>query len=171
MLSRRERRFLALCIILGVVSAFAGAAVARADTDGARLGWFEPVARAAWPASPCAGHEFVHLHADAFMAAVAAQVPGSPGIDGLADMSGPCEIWIRSGLDADRFCVVLVHEFGHLSGRQHTMIPGDVMNGEGDMSWGPCDQAVMAAAAGRSRPATPPRVRRSHRRGWFDSRR
>jgi hypothetical protein len=53
-----------------------------------------------------------------------------------------CEVWLASELSARTFCTVLVHEFGHLAGREHTTTPGDVMNGEGDIDWTPCDRAT-----------------------------
>jgi hypothetical protein len=113
---------------------------ARAD-DAGRLRAFLPVARAAWPASPCAGREAVHLGADRELAAWAPRL-GADGLDGMA-RAASCEAWLRSGLDDLDFCVTLTHELGHLAGRPHVAAPGDVMNGDGDRSYAPC--AVAAA--------------------------
>jgi len=49
-------------------------------------------------------------------------------------------------MDARTFCTVLVHEFGHLAGRDHTATPGDVMNGAGDLDHAPCDRVTDAPA-------------------------
>jgi hypothetical protein len=111
--------------------------------DGARLAMFLPVARAAWPGSPCAGRETVFLHADAELRAEAPILTGNPhdALDGMASPS-TCEAWLSSGLPAAKFCTVLVHELGHLAGRGHTDTPGDVMNGDGDVDYAPCDRLV-----------------------------
>jgi hypothetical protein len=111
-------------------------------TDAARLAQFLPIARAAWPASPCEGRENVHLAGDALLRAEAPAVAG-PGeaLNGLATPE-TCEVWLASGMDARTFCTVLVHELGHLAGRAHTTTPGDVMNANGDIDWAPCDQAT-----------------------------
>ncbi len=170
-----ERRFIALCFTLGVLIVLVGAGCARAAaTDEARLGWFLPIARAAWPGSPCAGHEVIHLRADALLNADAPTFGALPSQ--LIGLTNPatCEIWIRSGLNADAFCTVLTHEMGHeaegptlqppvdrfghvhgpLDALGHTSVPGDIMNGDGDISWAPCDWAVTAAEhRGRSRAA------------------
>jgi hypothetical protein len=118
-------------------------AVAQAPaTDAARLAQFLPIARAAWPGSPCLGRENVHLAGDALLRAEAPAVAG-PGeaLNGLATPE-TCEVWLASGMDARTFCAVLVHELGHLAGHEHTTTPGDVMNGGGDVDWAPCDQAT-----------------------------
>jgi hypothetical protein len=181
----RELRFIALCFTLGVLCVLVGACNARAAaTDEARLGWFLPIARAAWPASPCAGHETIHLHA----ATLDTPSAGAPlGLDGLAQPV-TCEVWLRPGMDPERFCETLVHEEGHLDeegvgvpmhapvdqfGRAHgpidtsghTSTPGDIMNGDGDVFWAPCFDAVTAAQArGRSRWAMLHRSRLRRRR-------
>lgn len=113
------------------------------DDDAGRLAAFLPIARAAWPASPCAGRESVYLAGDAALRAQAASLTGHTG-DVLNGMAAPetCEVWLASGMTAGTFCTVLVHEFGHLAGRQHTTAPGDLMNGEGDIEWPACDRAT-----------------------------
>src|SRR6185312_12576684 len=90
------------------------AAFAQAPaTDSARLARFLPIARAAWPGSPCAGRENVHLGGDLALRAAAPAVAG-PG-ESLNAMAEPqtCEVWLASELSARTFCTVLVHEFGH----------------------------------------------------------
>jgi hypothetical protein len=114
--------------------------------DAARLQRFLPIARAAWPGSPCAGRENVHLSSDAALRAQAPALAG-PGeeLDGMAEPD-TCEVWLAGDLTARTFCTVLVHELGHLAGREHTATPGDVMNGAGDLDWPACDAATEPSA-------------------------
>jgi hypothetical protein len=114
--------------------------------DSARLAEFLPIARAAWPGSPCAGRETVHLAGDAALRVQAPTIAG-PG-ESLNGMAEPvtCEVWLSSTMSVRTFCTVLVHEFGHLAGRGHTTVPGDVMNGEGDLDYAPCAKATEPPA-------------------------
>jgi hypothetical protein len=114
-------------------------------TDAVSLAQFLPIARAAWPGSPCAGRENVHLAGDVALRAEAPAIAG-PG-EALNGMAAPetCEVWLASAMSPRTFCTVLVHEFGHLAGLEHTTAPGDVMNGEGDIDWAPCDRATAPA--------------------------
>ena len=125
----------------------ASPALAQAPTtDAARLQQFLPIARAAWPGSPCAGREQVHLASDAALRAQAPAIAG-PGesLNGMAEPDA-CEVWMASGMSARTFCTVLVHEFGHLAGRGHSDAAGDVMNGDGDIDYAPCDRATEPPA-------------------------
>jgi hypothetical protein len=137
-------------ILLCVMASTAHAWTRPPADDGARLARFLPIARAAWPASPCAGREVVHLGAAGPLAAEAPRVTGSERamLDGMA---GPatCEVWMSGNLSALTFCTVLVHEFGHLAGHGHSPAPGDVMNGEGDVSYRPCERDVTPPPLGR----------------------
>jgi hypothetical protein len=139
---------LSLILVFGVLASSAHAWAEPPSDDGARLTQFLALARAAWPGSPCAGQEAVHLHADEALASQAPALTGnhSDALDGMAAPS-TCEVWVSSGLTAGKFCTVLVHEFGHLAGYLHTDIPGDVMNGEGDIDYQPCDEAVTPPAS------------------------
>jgi hypothetical protein len=118
------------------------------DDDPGRLAAFLPLARAAWPASPCAGRETVHLAGDAALRAQAPALTSRTG-DVLNGMAAPetCELWLATGMTARTFCTVLVHEFGHLAGREHSTAPGDLMNGEGDIEWPACDRATTPPAS------------------------
>jgi hypothetical protein len=113
------------------------------DDDGARLERFLPLVRDAWPGSPCAGRETVHVGADASLAAEVATLAPGPG-ETLEGMAAPatCDVWLASGLSAQRFCTVLAHELGHLAGREHTAAAHDVMNGVGDIAHEPCERDV-----------------------------
>jgi hypothetical protein len=144
------RRIAPLLLTLIAAGAAVPASLALAQTpatDSARLQQFLPIARAAWPGSPCAGREAVHLAGDAALRAQAPAIAG-PG-ESLNGMAEPdtCEVWLSSTMTARTFCGVLVHEFGHLAGRGHTTTPGDVMNGEGDIDYAPCDRATEPPAA------------------------
>jgi Matrixin len=142
------RRIVPLLLTLIAVCAVATAdASGQAPaTDAARLAQFLPIARAAWPGSPCAGREAVHLSGDAALRAEAPAIAG-PG-EALNGMAAPetCEVWLASSMSPRTFCSVLVHEFGHLGGLQHTTTPGDVMNGAGDIDYAPCDRATAPPA-------------------------
>jgi hypothetical protein len=95
-----------------------------------------PIARAAWPDSPCAGHETIRLRDDAAIAAMS-----DDGI-GFADPAA-CTAGIASGLDGYSFCVVLVHELGHLAGREHSNNPRSVMYAT-PARYPPCRRAFPA---------------------------
>ncbi|HEX2102611.1 MAG TPA: hypothetical protein VHF51_03105 [Solirubrobacteraceae bacterium] len=116
--------------------------------DPGRVAAFLPIARAAWPGSPCAGREVVHLAGDAALRAQAPALTGHSG-DVLNGMAAPqtCEVWLTSGMTARTFCTVLVHELGHLAGHEHSPTPGDIMNGEGDIDWPACDRATVPPVA------------------------
>ncbi len=138
---------LLLTLIAAGASMPASPALAEAPpSDTARLQQFLPIARAAWPSSLCAGRESVHLGGDLALRAQAPAIAG-PG-ESLNGMAEPdtCEVWLASGMTARTFCTVLVHELGHLAGREHTAAPEDVMNGEGDIDWPACDRATQPSA-------------------------
>lgn len=117
----------ALAVALALLFALCCAAGARASApadDDARVAAFKPIARAAWPDSPCAGRERVYTHADAAMDAQDARSGGERAI--ARAFPDTCEVYIRSGLTAVAFCIAEVHEFGHLAGYGHTDDPTDV---------------------------------------------
>jgi hypothetical protein len=135
-------------LVLTLIAACVAVPAAQAwtpppDDDPGRLAAFMPIAQAAWPGSPCAGREAVHLAGDAGLRAQAVALTGHSG-DVLNGMAAPqtCEVWLASGMSARTFCAVLVHELGHLAGREHTTTAGDIMNGAGDIDWPPCEHAT-----------------------------
>jgi hypothetical protein len=125
------------------------------------------IARMSWPDSPCTGREQITVTDD---------LPVN--INGDAYQDGSCRVDIRAGLSDFGFCVVMVHEFGHLAGREHT----DIYDHEGVMGpepvfYSPCnvvaprDSPRAAAAAmfsispARCRLATATATRRLYRCG------
>jgi hypothetical protein len=130
---------IAVCAIVPTAHAW----TAPPDDDAGRLAAFLPIARAAWPGSPCAGREVVHLAGDAALRAQAPALTGHTG-DVLNGMATPatCEVWLAARMSARTFCTVLVHELGHLAGREHSAVAGDIMNGAGDIEWAACDRAT-----------------------------
>jgi hypothetical protein len=136
------RRIASLLMLIAACAAVPASHAFAQDPAGdpARLDRFLPIARAAWPDSPCAGRENVHLAGDAVLHAEAPVIAGGEALNGMAQPE-TCEVWLSSTMDARTFCTVLVHEVGHLAGRGHTTVPGDVMNGEGDIDYEPCDRA------------------------------
>jgi hypothetical protein len=111
-----------------------------------------PVARAAWPESPCAGREIVRLNADATLRAYDLL----DGHDSFARAGiATCEVWVRHVTIPliVPLCVTLVHEFGHLAGYAHPDEDGphpldpalaDVM-GTAE-TYPPCDALVRTPA-------------------------
>jgi hypothetical protein len=144
---RRIAPFALSLIVAGALAPPAHPQAAASAADAARLARFLPIARAAWPGSPCAGREVVHVAGDDALRAQASALAG-PG-EALDGMAAPetCDVWLASGLADDTFCTVLVHELGHLAGRGHTTAPGDVMNGDGDIDYRPCDEATAPSTA------------------------
>jgi hypothetical protein len=136
---RRTAPLLLTLIVVCAVVAPAQAGTPPTADDAARLALYLPLARAAWPGSPCAGREVVHLTGDAVLRTEAPAIAG-PG-EALNGMAAPetCEVWLASGMTEYTFCAVLVHELGHLAGYGHTNISGDVMNGSGDIGYAPCE--------------------------------
>lgn len=120
---------LARTVIAAIVSSAVAAGVAHAQ-DGLRpadtlaeLGQVLPTARAAWPNSPCLGHEQIEI-TDNFPP----QAP--PGaIGGAAPRY--CLVILRPILLQPGWeyglCITLTHEFGHLAGRDHSSDPTDIM--------------------------------------------
>ena len=145
--TRLMRRIAPLLLALIALVAASPSAHAWTEPPG-RLAAFLPIARAAWPASPCAGRETVHLASDAALRAEAPALTGHSG-DVLNGMAAPqtCEVWLASGMSARTFCTVLVHELGHLSGLEHSPTPGDIMNGAGEIEWKACDIATTPPPA------------------------
>lgn len=95
-------------LIVGLAAAIAALALSASDaaasSPGRNLALATPIAEAAWPASPCAGRESVQI-TSALMG----------DRDAEAEVDGSCVVRIRPIHDPYKFCVTLVHEFGHLT--------------------------------------------------------
>ena len=132
MWSRLPRHCLAAAATVAVTAIGAPTPAAVAASEHDWLAKFLPIARAAWPGSPCENREAVAT--DAILPAAYA---------GLA-WENECRVVISRGLFQLEFCDVLVHEFGHLAGRQNlTNAPEDVMN-ETPGPWPPCVAAISS---------------------------
>lgn len=117
-------------------------------TDEGRLAAFLPIARAAWPNSPCAGRESVRLHVDIPAADYTGYGYGvyDPNAHALIDL---CTIEIDDGYSAVQgvdpavWCSMLVHDFGHLAlGPDHSDDPTSIMYGEHLNMWAACLDAT-----------------------------
>ena len=136
-----------LTLIAAGASMPASPALAEAPpSDTARLQQFLPIARAAWPSSPCAGRESVHLGGDLALRAQAPAIAG-PG-ESLNGMAEPdtCEVWLATGMTARTFCTVLVHELGHLAGQSMSPSPFMTSSGAAVCSRPACDRATQPSA-------------------------
>jgi hypothetical protein len=127
-------------------------ATATAATDEERLARYTPIAQAAWADTWCGpgtDHPVtVRLHTD------------TPGFGNLAyamvarDGQYVCEVRIKDGFEMTQsplsdveFCRVLVHEYGHLAGVEHTT--GGLMDhfAAKDTAYAPCETGVPQSPA------------------------
>lgn len=167
-------RIVLLALLVSLVAPTS--AQAKLATDADRLIAFTPVAAATYP-SACAGHVTVNLNADAALATEAARTGGGIRL-AQAHGDGSCVIDMSSGMDSARFCKVLLHEYGHLAGREHDDSHPNVMSGHADFGSVPqCDRAVAASITDYDRvlnlvPSTPRLIKAVRRgtptytRGW-----
>lgn len=84
------------------------------------------IARQAWPNSPCTGQETVTI----------TDTLGYSVIGWAWD--GTCTVEVTDTLSPYGLCVILVHEFGHLAGENHT---SGVMD-QTPEGWAPCEQML-----------------------------
>lgn len=110
-----------------------------ADTYPA-LGRALPVARAAWPDSPCTGREYVAFKAPDLVEDGQLSYFGDTG-DAYALPQG-CRVYISTSvLSGYQLCALLVHEFGHLAGQGHSSDPESIMNHDVPGDYAPCLEA------------------------------
>lgn len=135
-----------LAVIALVFLAFSGTANA---VEPWQVGESIRIARAAWPDSRCAGREIISPEAP----------PESGDGDAPGGVDGSCVVRIRDDLDPHRFCVALVHEFGHLAGQPHTT--SGVMSNSPFVEYAPCNAVAeplfpISARRAASEWKTPP---------------
>jgi hypothetical protein len=105
-------------------------------------------ARAPWTGSPCAGREVVAVVPNGTLDDVT-----GVRVSARAFQDGSCRLALTDRVihDPVRLCFVLMHEFGHLAGRDHSDNPADVMYGQGfynnQPACGPVSQYVPAPPA------------------------
>jgi hypothetical protein len=105
----------------------------------------EAVARATWDADACDGDvrlRFARLAADTNAESEWTEVDGTDEV-----MDCVVTFNTRVAWDYVRFCSILVHEFGHLTGHHHSGDPDDVMYPRYVRAFRPC----AAGAARRAR--------------------
>src|SRR4051812_45152555 len=134
----------------------------------------QAIARAHWGLDPCGGQVALSWSALAPMINATSTWTNPRSSYDNPDLNGDCRIEFNTGMDFDweKFCTVVVHEYGHLAGRPHSPDPHDVMAAfyEDPLpecmtpSSSPPSQAPIAsttparAAVVKLRPAAPKRV-------------
>src|SRR4051812_10175608 len=101
----------------------------RFAVGGAAMQAAEGVARAYWNADACSGQVEVRwTDQSETINAISSWKNPTSGYDNPTE-NFDCTVDFNRGLSYDwpRFCTVLVHEFGHLTGHQHSPDPDDVM--------------------------------------------
>ena len=88
------------------------------------------IAKTTWNSDPCGGQvtvEWGTLGAD--VNAQSSWTNPQSAYDN-PELNGDCTVTFNPGADFDwkKFCTVMVHEYGHLSGKPHSPNPNDVMN-------------------------------------------
>jgi hypothetical protein len=117
------RRLLATLFLLALVPATARADWLAAPTP-------PSVASAHWPDSACHGRELVHLVPQATIDGFLPQDPTRTHT-GYTPGGTTCDVFIADWVHKQPvdYCSLLVHEFGHLAGFEHSLDPTDVMYG------------------------------------------
>ena len=129
---------------------------------GAAMQAAEVVAHAYWNADACSGQvEVSWTDQDTTINAVSTWKNPTDGYNNPGQ-NFDCEVDFNRLLSYDwpRFCTVLVHEFGHLTGHQHSPDPNDVMAAYYNRPLQQCQDTAdpTAAPAPPPAPAAPPVV-------------
>lgn len=145
----------ALALAAAAIAALALPAAATADYQPAdsypQLGQVLPIARDAWPGSPCQDRELIQFDPAPFIS----PLDGSRPI-GLAWEDGTCRVDLEDSLLGQPvlLCWVVTHEFGHLAGYDHSTDPNNVMYPGGH--YDPCDVLAPPPPAPAVAPALTP---------------
>src|SRR5438270_4110279 len=100
----------------------------------------QAIARAAWHGNPCGGHVTIGwspMAWDTYSASMWDVVtPGDRMID--------CHIAFNSRVTFtwSRFCTIMVHEYGHLTGHDHVPDPNSIMYARPRIIWPACERAA-----------------------------
>jgi matrixin len=122
--------------IAATICAFAcGAAPALADPsvdfapDSAPTRAATEIAKSFWGVTPCAGQVTIAWTSLTGQTNATAMWSNPFGVYAEPSQNFDCQISFNTGMawDWKRFCSVLVHEYGHLSGHEHSSDPNDVM--------------------------------------------
>jgi Matrixin len=156
-----------LCAVSIAAAAFGTAAQAHAD-DSPPAVRFGPgtqaesvarqIARDAWGGEPCGGQ--VTVTWGPLEASVNATSTWMNPTDPYANPSQnyDCNVEFNTGADFDwtKYCTVMVHEYGHLHGQQHSDDKSSVMypEYEDDHAWPACESTADPTAP--SEPSSPP---------------
>lgn len=135
-------RRLALATIAAIVLTTGTATAAFAPADSyPQLGQVLPIARAAWPDSPCRDREMISIEP----APLTNPVSGNHTL-GIA-WPGTCNLQLEDSLLAqpELMCWVVTHEMGHLAGLPHSTDPNDIMYPGGH--YDPCHVLVAQPLA------------------------
>lgn len=182
---------LAVGLWVAAVAALGAAAPAPAQTAPAasRFGPGSPalsvaqeIARRTWGADPCDGAVSVVWGPDDPAVNARSTWTNPTAVYGYAEANADCRIVFNEALDPSwgKFCTILVHEYGHLAGWQHSVDGPDVMSPLYRAPIPDCvatpDPSAPAAAVSRPTPTQRPRprrragARRSDRRSCCDAR-
>ena len=121
----------------------------------------QAIAKQHWGVDPCGGQVAISW------------VPLAPNINATStwtnpkssydnpDLNGDCKIEFNTGMDFDwaKFCTVVVHEYGHLSGKPHSPDEHDVMSAYYEDPLPECETpADSAPSQGPAASTTPARA-------------
>ena len=132
------------------------ASAARADdaapVDAGQVRAAADIAKTYWHATPCADQ--VAISWTALAATTNATSTWANPVDAYSapEQNSQCSITFNAALHWDwtRFCSILVHEYGHLTGHPHSADPGDVMYAYYVKPVAACQAAAAAEPAPQS---------------------
>jgi hypothetical protein len=164
MSSRALFRSVALsACLLGLGGACAGSAAAAVSPEqecavgGADMAAAQQVAVAYWGATPCGGKVDVEWTDLASDTNAISSWTNPTSAYGNPSQNGDCLVRFNRLLAFDwpRFCTVLVHEFGHLDGHDHSPDPNDVMAAIYSGPISACGSSPVPAAGALTAPTAP----------------